>query len=169
MAYFSRAGENYHYGGRIDLEKGNTHVVADMIRELIRADVYEITAAETYPDDYEETVERNKREQDSDARPGIAGSLPDLGRYDAILLGSGVWGSQAPMIMRTFVNAFDWTGKTAHPFVTYAVSGMSGVDADYAQWCDGATVGDGLAVQGEEAAGAEPQVEDWLRPSGLLG
>ena len=70
LAYFSRAGENYYHGDRIDLEVGNTKVVAGMISDLIGCDVYEIIAADPYPDDYEETVARNVREQDADARPG---------------------------------------------------------------------------------------------------
>ena len=73
LAYFSRAGENYYYGGRIDLEVGNTEVVANMIASTITADVYRIEAADPYPESYEATVERNKREQDDEARPAIAG------------------------------------------------------------------------------------------------
>ena len=73
------------------------------------------------------------------------------------------------MIMRTFVEALDFTGKTVLPFVTYAVSGMGRVADEYAQTLPGATLGDGLAVRGEEASGARGLVEDWLRRSSLIG
>ena len=63
LAHFSRAGENYHYGGRVDLEVGNTAVVAGIITDLAAVDVYEITAADPYPRDYEATVRRNVEEQ----------------------------------------------------------------------------------------------------------
>jgi flavodoxin len=169
VAFFSRAGENYYNGGRIDLTIGNTAVVAALVADLMDIDVYEIRAAEPYPDDYEATVRRNVEEQDADSRPGIAGRLPDLARYDTILLGSGVWNVRAPMIMRTFVEALDFTGKTVLPFVTYAVSGMGRVADEYAQTLPGATLGDGLAVRGEEASGARGEVEDWLRRSSLIG
>jgi hypothetical protein len=72
LAYFSRPGENYHYGGKIDLEVGNTEVLANMIASAVDVDVYRIVAADPYPQDYEETVERNKREQETEARPAIA-------------------------------------------------------------------------------------------------
>ena len=169
VAFFSRAGENYYNGGRIDLTIGNTAVVAALVADLMDVDVYEIRAAEPYPDDYEATVRRNVEEQDADSRPGIAGRLPDLARYDTVLLGSGVWNVRAPMIMRTFVEALDFTGKTVLPFVTYAVSGMGRVADEYAQTLPGATLGDGLAVRGEEASGARGLVEDWLRRSSLIG
>ncbi len=168
LAYFSRAGENYYYGDRIDLRVGNTAVVAGMIAELADIDVFEIRAAEPYPDDYEATVERNSREQESDARPAIAGELPDLERYETVLLGSGVWNLRPPMIMRTFVDSFDFSGRTVLPFVTYAVSGMAQVADEYAEACVGATIREGLAVRGEEARQARPQVEEWLRRARVL-
>ncbi|GEB96348.1 flavodoxin [Microbacterium lacticum] len=167
VAYFSRPGENYYYGDRVTLETGNTHVVADMIAAAASVDVYRIEAADPYPEDYEETVARNVREEDSDARPAIAGTLPDVAQYDTILLGSPVWNVQTPMIMRTFVEGVDLAGKTVHPFVTYAVSGMGRVDSDYADLCPDSTIAEVLAVQGETAAQAQPDVEAWLRRIGL--
>lgn len=75
LAYFSRPGENYHYGGRIDLDVGNTEVLAKMIASTVTVDLFRIDAGDPYPDSYEDTVERNKREQDSEARPEIAGAI----------------------------------------------------------------------------------------------
>ena len=76
LAYFSRAGENYYYGGRTNLDVGNTEVLAAMIGNLIPCDVHRIEAADPYPDGYDATVVRNVREQDSNARPAIASRCP---------------------------------------------------------------------------------------------
>ena len=124
VAYFSRAGENYYYGGRINLKVGNTEVLASMISKRIRCDVHRIQPADPYPDDYEETVQRNVREQEADARPAIADPLASIEPYDVVLLGSPIWNLRAPMIMSTFVDKFDFTGKSIHPFTTYAMSGL---------------------------------------------
>ena len=70
LAYFSRAGKNYYFGGRRDLDVGNTEVLAGIIAELIDCDVHRIEAADPYPTSYDETVQRNVTEQNSDARPG---------------------------------------------------------------------------------------------------
>ena len=169
LVYFSRPGENYFYGGRTDLEVGNTKVVAGMIRDLVGVDEYEILAADPYPDDYAATVRRNVDEENDDARPEIDGNLPDLAAYDTVLLGSPVWNVQAPMIMRTFVESVDLAGKTVHPFVTYAVSGMGRVRDDYVALLPNSTVTEGLAVQGETVADARADVEVWLRSIGLRG
>ena len=130
LAYFSRPGENYHYGGRIDLEVGNTEVLANMIASAVAVDVYRIQAADPYSQDYEETVEGNKRQQDAEARPKIAGALPTVEPYDTVLLGSPIWNVRPPMIMRPFMEGVDLRGKTIHPFVTYAVSGMGATIED---------------------------------------
>jgi flavodoxin len=163
LAYFSRAGENYHYGGRRDLPVGNTEVVANMVSQLAEVDVYRLRPAEPYPYDYELTVERNRQEQRADARPALLEPPPQTTAYDTVLLGCPIWNSSMPMIMRTFLDAVDLSGKTVLPFVTYAVSGMSGIPEEYASLLPGARVGEGLAVQGEEVQGAREQVQNWLR------
>jgi flavodoxin len=126
VAFFSRAGENYYYGGRTNLDVGNTEVVAGMIRDHTGADLYKIEPADRYPHSYDETVDRNNDEQESNALPAIAGALPDVGPYEVAILGSPVWSSRAPRIMSTFLGGVDLGGKTVLPLVTYAVSGMSG-------------------------------------------
>jgi flavodoxin len=168
MVYFSRAGENYHYGGRRDLEVGNTAVLAGIIAELTECDVHRIEAADPYPEGYDATVRRNVAEQDGNARPGIANPLSSVAVYDTVLLGSPIWNVRAPMIMTTFTDAHDFTGKTVLPFVTYAVSGLGSVERDYAAACPGARIGDGLAVRGEEVSQRRTDVEAWLRTAELL-
>jgi flavodoxin len=169
LAYFSRAGENYFNGGRRRLSVGNTEVVAGMISRLLGCDVHRVEAAEPYPDDYDPTVARNVREQEANARPAIANPLRSIERYDTVLLGSPIWNVRAPMIMTTLVDGLDFAGKTIHPLTTYAMSGLGTTERDYAASCPGARLGEGLAVRGEEVAGAGPAVEAWLRRIGLLG
>ena len=58
-------------------------------------------------------------------------------------------------------------GKTVHPFITHAMSGLGTTERDYAETCPGATIGEGLAIQGEEAEDARPELIEWLRRIGL--
>ena len=167
VAYFSRPGENYDNGGRIWLKVGNTEVVATMIADLVPCDVYRIEGAEPYSDNYDDTVARNVREQNANGRPAIANPLPGIDQYDVVLLGSPIWNVRAPMIMSTFTEKLDFTGKTVHPFTTYAMSGLGTTERDYALTCSGATFGEGLAVRGEQVQQARPQVADWLQRIGL--
>lgn len=167
LAYFSRAGENYYYGGRRELDVGNTEVLADIIRERIDCDVYPIEAADPYPDAYQPTVDRNVKEQREEARPSLAGKLPDLDGYDTVLLGSPVWNVRAPKIMFTFIEGVNLAGRTVHPFVTYAVSGIGDVEDEYRKALSATEVRTALAVQGEIVANSDAQLDEWLKASGL--
>lgn len=141
-----------------------------MIADRLDCDVHRIQAADPYPDDYDETVQRNVREQNADARPSIANRLDSIDGYDTILLASPIWNVRAPMIMSTFAERYDFSGKTVLPVTTHAPSGLGTTAEDYAQVCEGARIGAGLAVRGEEVRtdGARA-VDAWLRRTGLLG
>ena len=167
LACFSRPGENYWNGGRRNLEVGNTEVLARAISARLDCDVHRIRAADPYPADYDETVRRNVREQETDARPAIANPLRSIDGYDTILLASPIWNVRAPMIMSTFVERHDFSGKTVHPVTTHAMSGLGTTPEDYARECRGARIGAGLAVRGEEARSAGADVDAWLRRTGL--
>ncbi|MFJ3384777.1 MULTISPECIES: flavodoxin [unclassified Curtobacterium] len=145
-------------------------MLANLIRDQISCDLYRIEAADAYSDRYDPTVARNVDEQNSDARPEVAAPLPDLSRYDRILLGSPIWNVRPPMIMATFAENAALRHKDVHPFVTYAVSGLGSTASFYRELNTGARFHNGLAVRGEEVhdrstAGAAAR---WLRSSGLL-
>jgi Flavodoxin len=130
--------------------------------------VHRIEPADPYPADYDETVERNVREQDADARPEIANPLASIDDYDTILLASPIWNVRAPMIMTRFAERYDFADKTVHPVTTYAMSGLGTTPEDYARDCRGARIATGLAVRGEQAHSAGADVDAWLRRTGLL-
>jgi flavodoxin len=167
LLYFSRAGENYWHSGRRDLDVGNTEVLATRIADRLSCDVYEIRPADPYPHSYDETVARNVREQDDDARPEIAEPLPDVGGYATIILASPIWNVRPPMIMSTFAEALDLTGKTVLPVTTHAMSGLGRAPEIYAALAPDSTIGEGLAVRGEEAAEADAQLDRWLTARAL--
>jgi flavodoxin len=173
LAYYSRAGENYSYGGRTHLQVGNTEVVAEMITDLLAGQVdlavHRIGAAEPYDEgDYDAVVTRNVTEEQADARPALAHPLPDLTGVDTVLVGAPIWNVRPPMLMHTFLEGLDLTGTTVLPFVTYAVSGLGSTREVYARSCPRAELGEALAVHGEEAQDARPAVQDWLVRVGLL-
>ncbi|WP_221652905.1 flavodoxin [Actinotalea ferrariae] len=168
LVYFSRPGENSWYGERRVLEVGNTEVLATMIADRVKLDTYRIEAADPYPADYEETVARNVREQDQDARPAIATPLPDVTGYGTVILASPIWNVRPPMIMSTFVESVPLQGKRVLPVTTHAMSGLGRSVDVYTELAAGVTIGKGLAVRGEEVAEAGPDLEVWLREVALL-
>lgn len=174
LAYFSRPGENnYGTGTHVDIDVGYTQSVAGYMQDALGYDTFRIVESDTYPHSYSDTVRRNVEKEQANARPAIANlsQIPDMSVYDTIILGSPIWNSQPPMIMRTFLEAFDLSGKTIYPFCTYDMSRLGSTISVYRSTAPEATVSDkGLAVyecDAREDAGRQ-QAIDWLRSIGAL-
>lgn len=165
IAYFSRAGENYVNGSVRTLPVGNTEVVARMVAEITGGDLFHIETARPYASDYTECTEEAQEEKRANARPELAALPESVDGYDTVILGYPNWWGTMPMGVYTFLESFDFAGKTILPFCTHEGSGLSGTERDIARACPEATVLAGLAVHGADAARAMPQVERWIRRS----
>lgn len=162
VAFFSRAGENYAVG---HIEKGNTHVIAEMIAEETGGELFRIKPSKPYPDNYTECTKVARRELDGKARPAIQGDA-EVEDYDVIFIGYPNWWGDMPMPVYTFIEKHDWQGKTVIPFCTHEGSGLSATEEKLKKACKGAIVLKGLAVRGATAHGNQNQagqsVKNWL-------
>lgn len=163
VVYFSRADENYGVG---NIEKGNTQIVAEIIGEQLDCDTFHIETVSMYPSDYDECTEIAKKEQSENARPELK-EFPDLTGYDMVFVGFPIWWGDMPMAMYTFLEEYDWNGKTIIPFVTHAGSGMSGTADTIRNICTGADVLNGFAITGEtaqnDAETTQDEISKWLK------
>ncbi len=168
VAYFSRTGENYNVG---NIEKGNTSVVADIITEKTGADLFEIVPVNPYPDNYEECVEKANREKDENARPQISSSVENMDSYNTVFIGYPIWCGDMPMVVYTFLESYDFSGKTVIPFSTNEGSGLADTVQSISEICAGAKVLDGFSIQGETAQNnrteTEQGVTEWLEKIGV--
>jgi flavodoxin len=138
-----------------------------MIADELDADLWEILPADDhYPMTYQELTDVAKQEQNENARPAYAGEAPELSQYSTIFIGAPVWWGDWPMILYTFFETADLSGKTLIPFSTHEGSGLSGFDRKLSSACPDSTVLDGLAIRGSDCqndrSGAENKVRDWL-------
>ena len=145
---------------------GNTQAVAQEIQRQTGADIFEITPQTPYTDDYDTLVDLAQQEQREDARPAISGSV-DLSGYDTVYLGYPNWWGDMPMILYTFLDTYDLSGKTVAPFVTSGGSGFSNTLDTIAQLEPNASVTDGLALGSSQADDCSSDVADWLSEIGL--
>ena len=169
IAYFSRPGNNYVNGSIVDLPVGNTEIVAQIIRDATRGELFRIEPVKAYPADYTETTEVAQAELRSRARPELKRQLETSASYDRILLGYPNWWGTMPMPVCTFLEAYDLSGKTIAPFCTHEGSGLGHSVSDIRKLCPEATVLEGLAVRGGEARNAQGAVTAWLREIGIDG
>ena len=167
IAYFSRPGNNYVNGSIVNLPVGNTEIVAKMIQEMTRGDLFHIEAANAYPEDYTETTEVAQQELRANARPKLTSHLEILDSYDVIFLGYPNWYGTMPMPVFTFLEEYNFSGKTIAPFCTHEGSGLGHSVADIRKMCPQSTVLDGLAIRGGEVKNAQDEVSGWLRDIGV--
>ena len=167
VAFYSRADENYGNGGTEWLEVGHTKVMAGYIAEALGADTYEIVPVEAYPEGYDDCCDVAAQEQRDDARPAIAGELPDVTPYDVVLIGCPIWWGDEPMIVRTFIEGVNLSGKTIVPFTTHGGSGLGSVMGNLQGAIPDATFLEGHAVAGTAVDGARDEVVSWATGLGI--
>ena len=168
IAFFSRADENYFGGSMKYIEVGNTEVVAKKIQGKIDADLFKIEMKTPYAKDYQTCIEEAKAHKKSDARPELTARPKSIDGYDTIILAyPNYWGTM-PMAVFTFLERFDFSGKTILPLCTNEGSGMGGSEKTIRQCAPGATVKKGLPVTGSYAAESGKSVRRWLKDNGLL-
>ena len=168
IAYFSRPDENYNVG---IVEVGNTEIMAGFIKDYFgdKADTFKIDPVKAYPTNYKECTEVATEELNSNARPEFKGNV-DISNYDTIFIGYPIWWGDVPMIINTFLEKYDFSGKTIIPFNTHEGSGNAGTFNSIKNKMKSSNVNtNGLAIQGKTARqeSSRSTVENWLKGLGL--
>lgn len=163
VAYYSRAGENYFGGKYRTVEVGNTEKAARMIAQAVDGELFEIEQKVPYSPDYKTCVGEARRDFVGKVRPELKALPESLETYDEIYLGYPIYCGTMPMAVYTFLEAFDWTGKTVHPFCTHEGSGLVKTEQDIAQAAKGAQVAPGLAIIGSTVDDAQEKILAWLK------
>ncbi len=169
IAYFSRPDENYNVG---TVEVGNTEIMAGFIYDYFgdKADTFKIDPVKAYPASYNECLEVATKEARENARPEYknADSI-NIDNYDVIFIGYPVWWGDVPMVINTFLESYDFSGKTIIPFNTHEGSGNAGTYTSLKNKMKSSTVNtNGLAITGQKARqeSSRATVENWLKELG---
>ena len=146
---------------------GNTEQMAQTIQAEIGGDLFKIEPATPYTEDYDTLLDIAQQEQAEDARPELAAQVENWDSYDVVFVGYPKWWSDAPMAVYTFLETYDFDGKTLIPFNTSTSGGfgrsLSGIEESAA----GANILDGLALTEGELGNARNEVSGWLAGLGL--
>lgn len=147
---------------------GTTELVAEYITEILGADSYQIVPENPYTEAdlaYYTNGRADQEQDDPDARPAISGGVENMDAYDTIILGFPIWHGQAPRIISTFLESYDFSGKTIVPFCTSHSSGV-GSSADNlhslcvesVEWRDGKRFESGVSKE---------SVQKWIEEIGI--
>lgn len=142
---------------------GTTKGVSQTIADILGADLYEIVPAEPYTeadlnysdDNSRSTIEMN----DPSARPAISGSVENMEQYDIVFVGYPIWWYDAPRIISTFMESYDFSGKTIVPFCTSGGSGIGSSGENLEALTDGAKWLSGQRLNGDSSA---EDITEWI-------
>lgn len=160
VVYFSRVG-NTDFSEDVDAVSsaslrrersgrlvGNAEVLANDIHDFTGADIHEIQVRDVYPEDYEQTVDRASEERNQNTRPELLNYVDNMQEYDNIILIYPVWWSTVPMPVYTFLEEYDFAGKTIVPIATHKGSFLGNSVSDLKQVLPQSDVKNGIAVSG---------------------
>lgn len=168
IAYYSRAGKNYSGGIIVNLQVGNTAVIAEKIHDFTGGTLFEIKTIKRYPVDYTETTKVSRIELENNERPELSDKLNDFDDYEMIFLGYPNWWGTMPMAVFTFLESYDFSGKTIVPFCTHEGSGIGRSEKDIRRLCPSSNVLQGIAIRGSLVSASGEEVRKWLKGHRLI-
>ncbi len=142
---------------------GNTQYIANLIQEMTGGDIFRIEPLTPYTTDHRALVDLAKEEQNTNARPAVAGKVENMDAYTTIFIGYPNWWADMPMIMYTFIESYDLSGKTIIPFNTHGGSRFSNTIRTIANLQPQAQViENGFTIYRSDMEQAQQQVQEWL-------
>jgi flavodoxin len=134
---------------------GNTRVVAEILQKEIGGDIFEIKTVQKYPQEYNPLIDIAKREQEANTRPSLATKVDDMSAYDTIFLGYPNWWGTMPIALFSFLEQYDFAGKTIIPFCTHGGRRLGSSVRDIERLCPEAIILEGLALDGGQRGSFE--------------
>lgn len=169
IAYFSLADivpEGADASAHATPSVGNTESAAIEIQNQVGGDLFAIHTVQTYPVNHRECSAIAEEEMRSDARPELSTHVENMEQYDTVYIGYPIWWYMEPMAIRTFLEEYDFTGKTVIPFCTTLGAGIGESEENIASLASGATVLEGVTL----STGRQDMSEDissWLADIGM--
>lgn len=143
---------------------GNMQYMAMTIQEAIGGELFRIETKKKYPLEHETLVNQAKEEQNEEVRPELATHIENVEQYDIIFLGYPNWWGDMPQPLYTFLEEYDFSGKTIIPFNSHGGSGFSNTIEEIKKLQPNATVkDDGLSISRNDVADSEQEITDWAK------
>lgn len=147
---------------------GNNQYIAQIIQRETGGDLFSIETVQEYPTTHEPLLDFAYEEKAENARPELATQIENPDSYDVIFLGFPNWNADLPMPLYTFLEEYDFSGKTIIPFITHGGSGFSRTIQTIAELQpDAEVITDGLSISRNSVSGAESEVINWISGLGL--
>ena len=146
---------------------GNTRGIAEEIQHQTGADLFEIQLVEPYSTDYNTVLEQAQQDQNEQVRPELSTHVENMEQYDTIILGYPNWWASIPMPIASFLEEYDFSGKTILPFCSHGGGGLGQSQTAIAKLVPDANLSEGLAINYSGGSGMPDDVSAWLDVNGI--
>lgn len=163
VVFYSRADENYLRGTYSYIKVGNTEKAAKVIAEKVGADLFKIEQVKPYSKDYKTCIAEAREDQVKNARPELKAYPKSIDEYDEIYVGYPNYCGTMPMAVFSFLEHFNFKGKTIKPFCTHEGSGMGNSEEDIKKVCPNSNLSKSLPIHGSRVDKAESTILRWLQ------
>ena len=148
---------------------GNTRGIAHLLQQKTGGDLVEIEPVTPYSEDYNTCLEQAKSEQERAARPELKTRIADMSRYNTIFLGYPNWWATIPMPIASFLEQYDFSGKTIIPFVSHGGGRLGQSVTDIAKLCPSSKILEALSVRYSGGSSLSEDMDEWLNRIGMKG
>lgn len=146
---------------------GNTKGIAEEIQRQTGADLFEITLVNPYSSDYNTVLDQAQRDQNEQARPELASHVENMEQYDTIILGYPNWWASIPMLVASFLEEYDFSGKTIIPFCSHGGGRFGQSLTAITKLVPDAAMGEALSVHYSGDSGLSSDIADWLEENNI--
>ncbi|EEU30733.1 flavodoxin family protein [Limosilactobacillus coleohominis 101-4-CHN] len=147
---------------------GHSKEFAEAIQKLTGGDLFEIKTSQFYPEEHDPCSIQAHKEQLADYRPALTNQVSNMDQYDTVLIGHPIWWYREPMVIRSFWDAYDFSGKTVIPFATSGDIGIENTEKDTKKFLPTALVKQGLRLETHAVPSSIDQIKQWLKEDGVI-
>ncbi|KPN84172.1 flavodoxin [Apilactobacillus kunkeei] len=147
---------------------GHSKEFAEAIQNLTGGDLFEIETSQFYPEEHDPCSIQGHNELLADFRPELTKQVPDMDQYDTVFIGHPIWWYREPMIIRSFWESYDFSGKTVIPFATSGDIGIENTEKDTKKFLPTTNVKAGLRLETHAVASSTNQIREWLAADGVI-
>lgn len=147
---------------------GNTRNIAAQIHQKVGGDLVELELVNPYSRDYNTCLDQASKDQAVQARPPLKTHIADMGKYDVIFLGYPNWWATIPMPIATFLEGYDFSGKTIVPFVSHGGGRLGQSISDIAKLCPRSAILEAMSIQSGGGSTLQRDIDAWLRKIGMM-
>ncbi len=163
--------QNTNSGGKVLIAYfswgGNTRGAAQEIQRQTGADLFEIELVHPYSDDYSTVLDEAQHDQNIQARPELANHVENMAQYDIVMIGYPNWWASIPMPIASFLEEYDFSGKTIIPFCSHGGGRFGQSLSAIAKLAPDSTLGEGLSIHYSGGSSLGDDVADWLRVNNI--